>query len=173
MTSRLVSQRALADGFEVSARTVQQWDRDGLRDAARQQSSGREASYDVFAAARWLIERERARAVKATTADDELNAARLRKLEAEAESMELNLAEKRGEMVPLDEVEGLVRESLEAVDSVLRHSPSRFAPTLAKAAKVPIKSARAILRDVIESVRGAIREHGVRAKVTSEVADAG
>jgi hypothetical protein len=65
---------------------------------------------------------------------------------------------KRGDLVPLDEVGGLVRESLEAVDSVLRHAPSRFAPGLAKAAKVPLKEARRILREVIESVRGAIRE---------------
>lgn len=143
----------------MSPKTVQQWDGDGLREAARLKSKGREAQYDGWAAIRWWHNREMERLQKENVSDD-LDAARLRKLEAEAESKELDVQVKRGELVPMDEMEGLLRESLESVDSVLRHAPAQFAPVLAKQAKVSVKESRSILRDIIEMVRGAIREGG-------------
>lgn len=154
------NQLELAEVLRVSAKTIQQWDREGLRDAARLETGRkRESRYDLVRAFWWFHERE-VRRVTAEADGSELDAAKLRKLQAEADAKELELAEKRGELVPLDEVEDLVRESLEAVDSVLRHSPSRFAPSLAKSAKVSVKVARTLLRDLVESVRGAIREGG-------------
>ena len=102
-----------------------------------------------------------------------MDAAKLRKLEAEAELKELDLSVKRGDLVPLDEVGDLVRESLDAVDSVLRHSPSRFAPALAKEGNVPLKRARTVLREMVELVRGAIRDGAkVGPAVDSEAPDA-
>lgn len=160
--SLTANQSEIAELLGVSAKTVQQWDRDGLREAARLGMDGREARYDVRAAVHWWHDREMD-ALREETKVDAKEAAQIRNLEAQAESRELDLEVKRGELVPIDEVEGLVRESLESVDSVLRHAASRFAPQLAKAAKVPLKQARSILREVVESVRGAIREGGAHA----------
>lgn len=129
-----------------------------MRDAARMEDDGREARYDLVAAWQWRLALERERAERSKDPESEMDAAKLRKLNAEAESKELDLEVKRGALVPIDDVEVLVRESLEAVDSVLRNSPSRLAPALAKAAQIPVKSARTVLRDMVESVRGAIRE---------------
>ena len=167
--SLTVNQAELAAALKVSPKTVQQWDRDGLAEAARIGMDGREVRYDAVAAFWWYHERELARAVAAvdTSAMDQ---AKLRKMEAEAGSKELDLAEKRGELVPLDDVGDLVKESLMAVDSVLRHAPSRFAPALAKSANIPLKSARTMLREIVEMVRGAIRDGAVG---DDEAADAG
>ena len=148
-----LSQRELAEAFGLTTRQVRNWEKDGLP----HQAEGNRKLYPLREAIAWFRDREVAAALKGvdTSAMDE---AKLRKLLADAESKELDLAVKRGDLVPLDEVGGLVRESLDAVDSVLRHAPSRFAPALAKTATVQLKEARRILRDVIESVRGAIRE---------------
>ena len=152
-----MSQSALARGFKVSPKTVQQWDREGLADAARLGMKGRTIEYDVWKAVEWKNRRDVARVVR-DSSPDEMDAARLRKLEAEAEMKELDVGERRGELVPLDEVAGMLREAMETIDSVLRHAPARFSPALAKAASIPTKGARVILEDVIEAVRGSVRE---------------
>lgn len=152
----IVNQTELAAGLRVSPRAVMQWEREGLRDAARLEDKGRSVRYDLFAAVRWWHERELAK-VEPDSRGDEMDAARLRKLEADAAMKELDLSVKRNELVPIDEVEVLLREALESVDSVLRHSSSRVAPRLSKDAGIPIKGARTIMEDVIESVRGLIR----------------
>ena len=160
-----LTQQQLADAFGLSTRQIRNWEKGGVPHRAE----GNRKLYPLKEVIAWYREREVAAALEGvdTSAMDE---AKLRKLLAEAESKELDLAVKRGELVPLDEVGDLVRESLEAVDSVLRHAPSRFAPALAKAAAIQLRAARTILRDVVESVRGAIREGG---REDPEVADVG
>lgn len=148
-----VNQKELADLFGVTTRQIRNWEADGLPKSA----DGNQKLYPLRKVIAWHEERAVAQALAAVEVGA-FEAAKIRKLEAEAESKELDLAVRRGELVPLDEVEGVVRESLQAVDSVLRHSPSRFAPLLAKAANLSMKKARAILRDMIELVRGAIRD---------------
>lgn len=148
-----LNQTQMGEVFGVSTRQVRNWEKDGLVCRA----AGNQKFYPLAAAIRWYREREVSAALAEVEVKD-IDAAKLRKLEAEADTKELDLAVKRGELVPMDEVGDLVRESLEAVDAVLKHSPSRFAPQLAKAAQVHLKTARTILREVIESVRGAIRE---------------
>lgn len=148
-----LNQTQMAQVFGVTVRTIRRWEKEGL--PARR--DGSQKLYPLALAIRW----ERERAVEAALKEVEItdvDAVRLRKLEAEAESKELDLQQKRGELVPIDQVETLLREALESVDSLLRHAPSRFAPKLAKAAELPIKRARTILEDVIELVRGSLRE---------------
>lgn len=153
-----VNQRDLAAGLRVSAKTVQQWDREGLRDAARLESKGRSARYDAFAAFHWWHERELARLTAGSPDSDPVEAAKLRKLEAEAEAQEMKLAELRGSMVPMDDVEGMLREGYESVDSALKVAPSRHAASLAKQAGISVKKARIILRSMLDPVRALIRD---------------
>lgn len=148
-----LTQRQLGEAFGRSSRQIARWEAEGL--AARPE--GNRKLYDLAAAIRFFRDREVAAAL-AGVETGELEAAKLRKLQAEAESKELGVAVKRGELVPMSDVADIVRESLEAVDAVLRHAPSRHAPALAKVAKVSVKESRALLRTVIEGVRAVIRE---------------
>lgn len=148
-----LSQRDVSEAFGVTTRQVRNWEADGLVCRA----DGNRKLYPLASTIRFYRDLEVEKVLRGVTTS-EMEAARLRKLQAEAEYKELDLQMRRGELVPMDDVEDLVRESLEGVDSVLRHSPSRFAPKLAKVAKVPIKTARSMLGELIESVRAAIRE---------------
>lgn len=152
----VLSQKELAALYDVSTRQVRNWEDEGLPRRAK----GNRKEYPLKDVVAWHEAREVAQAL-AKVDTSALGAAKLRRMEAEAEAKELDVAVKRGDLVPLDEVGDLVRESLQAVDSVLRHSPSRFAPALAKAGGVPPKVARTILREIVEMVRSAIREGGV------------
>lgn len=145
------SQKEIAAAFRLSTRQIRNWEKDGCP----RKSDGTRKFFmlDEVIAWRLALEAEKAEAVVA----DAMDAARLRKLEADAAMKELDLSVKRNELVPIDEVEVLLREALESVDSVLRHSSSRVAPRLSKDAGIPIKGARTIMEDVIESVRGLIR----------------
>lgn len=139
--------------YGVTTRTVRNWEDDGLSSRAE----GNRKFYRLVELVRWHEAREVARALESVDTSA-MDAAKLRKLEAEAAGKELDLSIKRGELVPMEEVERLVREALETVAAILRHAPSRFAPKLAKLAGVGIKEARTILEDIVEAVRGAVRE---------------
>ena len=148
-----MGQQDAAVAFGVTKRTLRNWELEGFP----HRTDGTRKAYPLRECIEWRLARE-VESTKGDPTEAEMDAARLRKLEADAESKELDLAVKRGGLVPLDEVEVLLREALETIDSVLRHAPSRMAPKLAKAAKIPLKRARTIMEDVVEAVRASVRE---------------
>lgn len=83
--------------------------------------------------------------------------ARRRKLEAEAKSKELDLMVRLGELIPMDELESLFRESLEAVASDLRSVPRKVAPRLAREAGMTVKAAHRLLEAAIEDAKAILR----------------
>lgn len=145
-----VSQKELAGLFDVSTRTIQRWGEDGLNEAR----VGAEATYDLKLAIAWRVDSVQA------DVDDEYRIARTRVVTAKAEEAERANAIQRGELIPMDDIEGLLRESLMSVDATLRSSPNRFASALAERSGLTLKQARVILDDMIELARGAIRNMG-------------
>lgn len=158
-----LSRRELAEVYGVTVRQVFNWEEAGLPSEAQ----GNRKRYPLREAVLWHEAREVARALAALDTGA-LDAARLRKLEAEAESKELDVQVKRGSLIPLDEVDDVIRACNLAVDSVLRSAPARFAPTLAKRAGIGVKDARSILADIVELSRSAIREDAVGALALEE-----
>ena len=154
MTTEL-TKGELGELYGVTTRTIHNWEADGCPHRAEKNRK----FYPLKEVVAWHEARkvEEALAKIDTSAMD---AAKLRKLEADAESKELDVEVKRGDLVPTDEVDGLVREALETVNAVLRHAPSRFAPRLAQLASISIKDARTILENLVEMVRASVRDRG-------------
>lgn len=145
----------MAEAFGVDVRTIRRWESEGL--ACRPE--GRSKLYSLAHAISFYASQEVARAVRSAETS-EMDALRTRKLAAETAAKEIELAKLRGELIPVGEIDTLLRESLEAVDSVVRGVPSRFASQLAKAAKIKLPEAKKLLADAMELVRGLIRNRG-------------
>lgn len=80
-----------------------------------------------------------------------------RKLAADAEKAEMELAKARGELIHIEDVEGLVRRPLEQVAAALGNAPSRYASDLAEEADLKIPIAMRMLEDILRSVREDLR----------------
>lgn len=85
---------------------------------------------------------------------------KLRKLSAEAEMAQIELAQIRQQMIAVDDVEADRRRMLEQLDATLRNAPSRHAPDLARSAKITIATAQRHLEAAIEEVRATLRSLG-------------
>lgn len=79
--------------------------------------------------------------------------ARARKTAAQARLAELEVMEREGQLIALEDVERMVRTPLEQVDAALRNVPARYASDLAAAAKVKVPAAMQMLEEVIERIR--------------------
>lgn len=160
-----LTQKQMSEEFGVTTRQIRNWEADGL--ACR--AEGNRKLYPLAHAIRFYADRfaEKAAAAAGTR---ELDAIRARKLRAEAEVKEIELARLRGELVPMSEVDGLLRDALEAIDSVIRSVPGRFAARLAKASGAKLSRAKRVLADSMELVRGAIRDRAAPDDETSDVA---
>lgn len=90
--------------------------------------------------------------------DSSYEAARARKTAAQARLAELEVAEREGRLIAIEDMEEMLREPLEKVNVVLKNVPSRQGPALAKAADIPLADAKALLSDAIEAVREELRE---------------
>lgn len=127
--SLVLNQSELAAILGVSTKTVQHWDRAGLREAARLKSSGRSAKYDAPAALRWWRDLEVQKALEPYSSTD-LEDERRRLVSAQATRVEIEVAEIRGELIQRDvmrrqlvEVFGSVRARLVAMKGSM---PPRF-----------------------------------------------
>ena len=136
----------------LSTRQIRNLEKDGLPCSME----GRRKSYPLPEAVVWWKDREVARALEPYSSTD-LEEERRRWMSAKAGKAEIELSNLRGELVPLDEVAGLLRESLEVTASTLRTAPALTAPDLAKAASITTRTARQILEDMVELVKTQIR----------------
>lgn len=96
-----------------------------------------------------------ASAAGGTTLDLKVEQARLTKEKADAQAMQN--ARDRGELLAATDVERLLREPLEKVNTVAKGLTSRYAPRLAKAAGIPLAEAKRIMGDIGESIREQLR----------------
>lgn len=102
--------------------TVDMWRKDGCP-VVTMGGRGKEWEFDTAEVATWLRERD----VRAATGDkvtdkDELQR---RKLAAETEKAELELAKAKGEVAPLDQVERAVARAFAEVRAGMRNLPQR------------------------------------------------
>lgn len=119
---RTVNRTGLAEVFGVAMPTVDMWRKDGCP-VVTMGGRGKEWEFDTAAVANWLRERD----VLAATGDkvtdkDELQR---RKLAAETEKAELELAKVKGEVAPLDQVERAVSKAFAEVRAGIRNLPQR------------------------------------------------
>ena len=119
---RIVNQRELAETMDVSAKSISLWQREGLP-IALETENGVENQYDTGAVIRWYVAREKAKGASETEKD------RLNRLQGD--KIELEIAEKRRELIPASEIEpawvGMILAAREALLSI----PDRIAPLLA------------------------------------------
>ncbi len=145
-----VTQQQLAEVFSVTTRTIQRWGPEGL-DEARVPG---EATYDLTRAVAWRLE-----AVQATT-DDEYRQARGKRMAADAELKEIELAKARGSLIAIEDVEVLLRGSLEKVNLALRAAPSRLANKLVEMTGRSRKECQKIISEIVEGARVDLRSIG-------------
>lgn len=105
---RLATQSELAQIFAVTAQTVLAWERRGCP-VEEKGTRGKATLYNTASVIRWRTERAVAASAGDMTAIDDAEARR-RKLVAEATLAEMEVALKRGELVPL-EIVGLQIEN--------------------------------------------------------------
>lgn len=84
--------------------------------------------------------------------------ARTRKALVDALLKEDELAVRRGELVPMDRVLGMVREPLEQVDAQLRTAVRRHSKAWADRLGISQAEAMALMHEIIEDVRTDLRE---------------
>jgi phage terminase Nu1 subunit (DNA packaging protein) len=124
---RIVGRTELAEIFGVSLTTVDHWTRAG----APHDSSGSGPKFNTAEVVDWRVAQAVEKATEAAPADQTLDEARRRKTQAEAELAEIELAEKRGQVVQIGEAAKLVAEEYTAVRSRLLAIPNKLAPQIA------------------------------------------
>lgn len=125
----LVNRLGLADALGISVQTVDAHVRRGMPAVSRG-SRGKQWSFDVGDCVSWLLEQERQKGLGDTTNLD-LDEARRRKMAAEAALAEYDLAEKRGDVIPIEAIARMVTEDYTRLRTRLLAMPSKLAPLLA------------------------------------------
>ena len=149
---KTASQTELSAIIGLSTRQIRNLEREGLPCSMERKRK----AYPLPEAVVWWKDREVARALEPYSHTD-LEEERRRWMSAKAGKAEIELSNLRGELIPLDEVSGLLRESLEVTAATLKSAPALTAPFLAKAASITTRSARLILEDMVEVVKTQIR----------------
>ena len=96
-------QQGIADMFGVSRETIDNWQRDGLP-VAKRGGPGVPSEYDAPACIRWMVARE-LRKVREESPADRLN-------RVKADAIEMDLAERRGQLIPTDAIEPKLRAAM-------------------------------------------------------------
>lgn len=115
---RIVGQEKIADLFGVAAKTIVEWQEQGLPIALRG-SPGVPSEYESEACINWLIDRE-VKKVQIERPQDRL-------ARVQADKIEMENAEKRGLLIPADQLEPKLRAAMIAAREHWRNEPSRLA----------------------------------------------
>ena len=115
---RIIGQEQIADVLGTTPKTIVEWQEQGLPIAVRG-SRGVPSEYSAADCVRWLVERE-VKKVRNETPKDRL--ARL-----QADRIEMEMAEKRGILLPADQIEPKLRAALVAAREMWRNEPARLA----------------------------------------------
>lgn len=148
---RYVGKGELAELLDVSDTTVDRWIRRGCP-VHTKGGRGRAYTFDLGAVFEWRLAHERDladQARKVVKIDDE----RARKLAAERELAEIELARVRGELVPVDLVAERVTDEYERIRARLEAVASKVAP------RVAATKSRNVCRDIVRAeIRAALEE---------------
>ncbi len=146
----VVSQSYLATVFRVTVKTVQTWDKQGLRAAAR--VDGEAANYNLAAAVEWkLLE------LKGVDPAEKI---RLRKLEADTARAELDLRKARGELVQVSTHRSRLQAIVERLRARLTAAPGAWAPQLVGLKTVPeaLQRGRQLVNELLDSLSASAAE---------------
>lgn len=136
---RIVNQRELSEILGITAKSLSLWQKDGMP-VALETENGLSNQYDTEQVIAWYVAREVAKGAKETEKD------RLARLQGD--KIELEIAEKRHELVPASEIEPAWVSMVLATRQALLSLPARVAPLLAQLDGAdPI---RELLREEIE-----------------------
>lgn len=115
---RIVGMDQIADLLGVAPKTVVEWQEQGLPIALRGKP-GVPSEYESADCVRWLVERE-VKKVQGEKPQDRL-------ARVQADKIELELAEKRGLLLPADQIEPKLRAAVIAAREMWRNEPARLA----------------------------------------------
>jgi phage terminase Nu1 subunit (DNA packaging protein) len=118
---KIVNKAALSEIIGVSERTLTDWQRDGLP-VVYSGERGESNQYDTEQVIAWMIAREIAK-IQAESQKDRL--ARL-----QGDKVELEIAEKRGQLIPVEQIEPAWTAMVASARSFLRSQPDRLAHLL-------------------------------------------
>lgn len=121
-----VTRQEIADLFGVSHTTVDAWMKRGMP-VKQRGSRGKSWQINTAEVSAWLEQRAAERVGGDVSDETEL---KRRKLAAEAQKLELELARAKGELVPLDQLERALSNTFAEIKTNLRSVPSRVATAL-------------------------------------------
>jgi phage terminase Nu1 subunit (DNA packaging protein) len=141
-----VSGREAAEWLKMHTRTIEGW-------ANNQKIKKGPDGYPLLACFAYALEQERERAKrkeKAESGGDELREAQIRKTLAEAMIKELELEERKGQLIEINEAIGEVKDAFARIKSKLTAIPSRVALELSGLSNP--KAISVLLEGVIDEV---------------------
>ena len=152
-----VNQTELAAILGLSTRQIRNLETEGLPVRAERNRK----LYPLPDAVLWWKSREVARALDGLEVT-EFDEARVRLLSARADRVERENRLQACELVPIDELEMLVRESLDQVNTALRRAPARHGAHWARKLGVPEREARELIATLVEDIRAVLRSDELR-----------
>ncbi len=156
-----VSIRDLARLLEVNERTVRRWQNpsddksdDAPRKAIPFTKSGNATKFPLKACIAWFVDY---RASTASRSVSELDVVRHRKVTADAELAELQLAKERGQTVRVDSYRQAVREIATKIRAQLLAAPGRYSARIVGMTTLPEaqRALDAVVRDVLNELKEA------------------
>lgn len=148
-----VSQKDLASFFDVDVRTIRRWTTDGI-------PRTRNGRYALKACVAWVREKDQREARERARPED-YDDARKRKMAAEAELIEYDLMERRGELMTVEQFDELVSTTYGRVRAALLALPARMAPDVVGLATV--RDARSTVKRFVGEVMETIADEGAEA----------
>ena len=120
MTSKTVNRAQIAAVFGVSVVTIDRWVNDGM--PAVKNGRLKAGNYDIAACVQWRLKKD---SEKLDT-DDTIEAARLRKTNAEADKLEFEFSTIRGEYMTIAEFKQLVSSEKSRVQAFMLSVPNKI-----------------------------------------------
>jgi terminase small subunit / prophage DNA-packing protein len=152
-----VGPQGIADFFGVEKRTVTNWINESP--PCPSWKDGTERLFDTVKVAAWREERAARKALAATesTRPADFEEARTRKMAAEAQLAEIEVAEKQGQVVPIAVLESEVAAIGSRLRAVLINTPSNYTVHLERAG-ISAAAAQDVLERLSEELTRALRK---------------
>ena len=145
----LLTGTELAAALRVTTGAVTTWKANGC---PWQDKNGR-PHYVLHKVVEWRLKEARA-----SSAPLDKEAEQVRKLKAEADRVEIEVAQARGDVVPVAEFDRVIAVEHEYLRTALVKMPSTFADLVAERTGCPIGVAQAVLADVVDATLTSLQE---------------
>ena len=148
---RLVNKRELEELFEITQRTLTEWQKEGMPIKTAAQERGKEHQYDTAAVHRWIVDREIARR-QIRSPRDQLD---LVKMQRE----ELALKKDLRQLIDADELRPLLERFVQDVVAVIEAGPDKYAMPLHQTPDLEGK--HQLLKELTREIRVALGQYDV------------